>query len=722
MKTLPIILFSTTLLFSSLCAVANDDIEKLADAIKESVKDRKERNKQLLELYHTAAIKQMEEDNPKDAEKLYSKAYKYASSLKYSMTKDRIKEQRKEAAAMATINRKIDAAREKLKAEPGNQEAINDLILYLYAEKDDFEGAQKYAEKSEDLMVKTCFALMSMPSSEVPPADYLELCKWLSGLADQASKSGQISLLRKAADYYQDAIDSGKLKESELSAAKEGLSKTDNELDKLGYVKPGLIETGKWVSMLNYFNRTWPLSKGEFSIKDDILIMARNEESRNSFTVFPVHPLNDYKFRVGLMGVSSAPYMVITLPVGQAHQISFGMNSREAGFGDLDGVNWSHGRRNPTNFTFPKSLRGKYLYKMEIEVKHDGDDAEISVSMSGRTFIRWKGSITHLDRARGIPVIHMNNRSGMVYCKDPELYITSGTGISRTVDADRRYAEKNIPVINTRQYHYVQAAIPWTLLGRVEKGKKYKMDNRGGTWYHQFGMQYGNGLEGNKDGKYHLQGRIGDGKPFAIKDDQVVEASASGPLYVGMSHCSANEYHDNCGSVRINVTPVNPEEEETPVWHRRSVSLLGSEKWKTAGTIKKGEYYRLWLEKPRGKSDWHFFGGEDPISINIGRESTGKYRVEARIDGGKPFILYPDYTMLVPENGGKLEVGINKINPKILGKCSFSIQKYDMVQLVNDHISHTANRYYYQIRKMIKAKKEKEAGSEGKKKRGKTKK
>jgi len=725
-----IILFiAMVLLFLSIPGrtAEQDDFAKLEKEIIESSENDKEKNNRLLELYENEADKKMGLGFGSEALQLYTKANRCADAIGNNMAEKRLLEKTKDARSMKIVEARINAARKTLENDPGNQAALKKLILLHFVELDDINAAKELLPGCDDLLLKTCITMIGKNIEEVSAFDCLELCNWLEELSSglSTSRNGKINVLLKAEKYYQYATGTKKLKSEEQARVEQGLERIKKKLKLLGYIPPGMVATGTWISLLESFDPDWDLTQGKTGLDGNILAMGEGEERRESFTVFPIAPDGSYNFRAQLASKEHSPYMECSFPVGTEHAVTFGINRYESGFGDIDGKRWDRSD-NVTNRRFSDKLSSGKSYKLEMKIKHEDGNVQLAAAVNGHKVAQWKGTTKNLDRSPGIPVIVLRNRWGVGYFKQPELFIVSGKCIKRSLERDRKYAEKNIPVITRLSHFRVPGSIPWTLAGRVEKGGRYKIKHEGGKWYNEFdiGAECG---PGGKDGKYCLQGRIGEGKSFNMEDDAVLEADRAGPLYVGMSTDKGDEFDNNFGSIRFSMVSVPEQDNEPwPIWHPRHVELPAKEKWVKVGEIQKGEYYKIELERPRGRRSWHYPGRSDDDDVNSVNIDSPKseYYVEFRIAGGETFRINSGRSMLLAPADGLLEAGINKVSQKIIGECGFNIERFDLVKQSDNARKNIANHYYYELRRIInrlerekeKAEKEKRPRKEKRKK------
>ncbi len=675
-----------------------------------TTEDRKAAAAGLMKALVAAGDAKVAAGTPSAAIPLYSEALRLAAFVNDQSAKGSITATIADARSKMVLESKIKVLKAAVEKNPDDQESLKKLILACFIDLNDPVAAQKLLPGCEDLMLQTCIPMATKDPADISASDCLELAKWLEDISKSASGSGKLNVLARAKACYDRAIGSGELESVDTLKAKLALRRVEQNLEALGYTPPGSVKTKTWVDLMPYFDPEWALTQGTVVREGRAVIMAEPREGETSFTVFPVTPTGSYRFRVGVAGKSVAYGATMELPVGREHIVKFGFSPVMAGFGPINGLEWIE-RTNKTHVRFPDRLPPAGTYGIEVTVVHDNGDVKLLAAIGGRKIISWQGDTDDLDRHWGIPLISMSTERGSATFREPALYIESGEGTVRSPAEDRAYAEKHVPVIDHLSYFRVPAALPGTLAGRVEKEGKYQVKHGFGYWYHGFSERAKVKASGSPDGKYHLQGWIGDGTPFRLQEDSILEAERAGPLYLGMSDQEGDEFNDNYGFARVSLTALpekTPSDGPGPLWHSTRVELPGTVKWVPVGTVEAGQYYRVDANRPYGERGWRVPGQTELI----GPDGKGdKYYLQLRIAGGAPVRFGTKPAIYHAATGGLLEAGISHPSLQITGECRMSIRRWDLVQQAGAVRQYIAAMRYREMKQKMREKEKKPEGT-----------
>lgn len=642
---------------------------------------------------------------PSAAMPLYTEALRLAAFVNDQAARNRISGTITDARSKMVLESKIKTLKAAVEKNPGDQESLKKLILAYFVDLDDPEAAQKLLPDCEDLMLQTCIPMATKDVAEIPASDCLELAKWLEDISKSATGAGKLNVLARAKACYDRAIGSGELESVDTLKAKLALKRIEQNLEALGYMPPGSVKTKTWVDLMPYFDPEWSLTQGTVVREGRAVIMGEPREGETSFTVFPVTPTGSYRFRVGIAGKSIAYGAAMELPVGREHIVKFGFSPVMAGFGPIKGLEWIE-RANEAHVRFPDRLPPAGTYGIEVTVVHNKGGVKLLAAVGGRKIIAWEGDTGDLDRHWGIPLISLSAERGGIAFREPALNVESGEGAVRSLAEDRAYAEKHVPVIKHLSYFRVPAALPATLAGRVEKGGTYRVDHGFGYWYYRLSESARVNASGSPDGKYYLQGWIGDGKPFKLQEDSIIEAKRAGPLYLGMSDQEGDEFKDNYGFARISLTALpetKPSDEPGPIWHSTRAEVPGTVTWVPIGTVEAGQYYRVDANRPYGERGWRVPGRTELI----GPDGAGdKYYLQLRIGGGTPVRFGTKPVVYYAATGGLLEAGISHPSPQITGECLMHVRRWDLVQQAGAVQQYIAAMGYREMKQRMREKEE----------------
>ena len=595
------------------------------------------------------------------ASPLYREASITASALRRTDLTSAIVAKLKDCADRVQVENKIQELKARLQRNADDAAVRRELILLYVVELDNPAEAKKLLTDAADPTLQTYVPLAAEEIETVAPAACLELGGWYVGLAKQAtSKGGQLRALLRAQRYYQRAVESGKVTGAALLKVKLAVMQIEKDLLKLGYVPPGRLPVGKSVDLLSYADFESPGIRGTVT-RAGLAVALKPGGREGGALPIPVMVNGSYRvqFKVQWPPTSSRHSsesnigMHLSLPVGPDCHTGLGIGHSSIGFSNVNGHTW-HSESNPTAKRLPSKLTGGKPYSVEVQVVRNSDTLSLAAAINGHVCTKWTGKVSTAMKGtspRGRRLTFTGSSRVTTQIASPKIVITGGEG--RVVTEKLLLAMETkaaTPITAEPKKMYVYAIRPWTAVGKVEAEEYYDLR---ADEYWQWGPDRSHycGGDGTKEGKYHLQGRVGEGKPFKLGRRLTFKAPASGLLRMGMSDQTGKDFSDNRGQLTVSIS-WNKAKRPRLLTAAKTVSASASTEWTAAAIVAAGKTYRISCEEDRA---WRAGG------LKVGPEgsrSEGKFHLQARVAGGEPFkvarqVVFP------AKASGLLELGMS---------------------------------------------------------------
>ena len=336
------------------------------------------------------------------------KAYNLAASVKSP----------RKAAALAA--RRYYQVRRDLKKTPGDTALRAKAVRMCVAELDDPPGAAKLLDMTSDPAFQAHVPLAAKAPAEAPAADCLKLGKWYLDLSKTASPSGKGVCLGRARTYLQRylalhvAKDAARLEgELLLDKARKGLASAGVVVatPKAPPGKPKIpssLTPGKFLDLLKVVSPArhgvlgkWKLEAGRLTAEK----WTGGKKPGKVRLMLPAAPNGSYDLQVELARRDTKNPVGIVLPVGRSGVLlMLGVNppapagtDKLYGLTDINGIGLA---KNESAVQKP-DLLGDTKHTVDVKVRIEGVDAEISVHLDDESLVRWSGSQTSLSVPKG---------------------------------------------------------------------------------------------------------------------------------------------------------------------------------------------------------------------------------------------------------------------------------------------------------------------------------
>ena len=596
------------------------------------------------------------------ASQLYRETRVVASALRRTELMATITGKLKECAERVQVEKKIQEVKARLQRSADDAAARRELILLYVVELDNPAEAKKLLTDAAGPTLQTYVPLAAEKIETVAPEACLELGGWYVGLAKRAmSKGGQVRALLRAQRYYHWAVESGKVGGAAQLKVKLAMMQIEKDLLKLGYVPPGSLPVGKSVDLLQYADFKSPGIRGTATRIGSAVTLKPGYKEGGAL---PIPVMLDGSYRVqfkvqwppGTSRYSPNAHIAVhlSLPVGPDCQTGLGLTYGSIGFSSVKGHEW-HAKENPTAKRLPAELEGGKPYVVEVQVVRNGDTISLAAAINGRVCTKWTGKVSVSMKGtspRGRRLKFTGSSASTTHIGKAKITITSGQGVIATekllLAMETKAAQ---PITAEAKKRYVYGSLPWTAVGKVTAEEYY--DLRADEYWH-WGpnkSQYC-GADGTKaDGKCHLLGRVGKGKPFKLGRQLTFKAPATGLLRMGMSDQVGKDFSDNSGQLTVSIS-WNQARRPRLLTAAKTVSASATREWADAVMVEAGKTYRITCAEHRA---WRAGG----LSVGpAGGKTTGKFHLQARVAAGEPFEV-GGQVVFTAKASGLLELGMS---------------------------------------------------------------
>jgi hypothetical protein len=301
---------------------------------------------------------------------------------------------RREGAVAARLSRlevlraageAIASAEEKFAQEP--TDALRSQLAYLYVTGlNDPEGALRYLDGSQDMILGTYVPLAAQVPETLTPAAARELGDWYATLAkDESAGVDVFSMLDRARTYYTRAL-AGELNDADRADLQTRLDRiADAYSDRTGLK----LSENRFSDLLELISASEDLIEGRVSSDEAGLRLGAG---RRSQLKFPVRLTGGYVLRTRVTRLGGDGPMRFILPVGDTHVMLVLDENAVTGLEDLDG---QPAIRNATGVLGSVLDVGQPV-NVEVSVRWTNLGTTVIVKMGGAQKIRWTGQATSL--------------------------------------------------------------------------------------------------------------------------------------------------------------------------------------------------------------------------------------------------------------------------------------------------------------------------------------
>jgi hypothetical protein len=343
--------------------------------------DRAPAGEKLCEAMGDAAAAQAEAGDWDEAVKRYRQALALAHAIRSDKTatlEARLKTatQRQQSAAKAA---QLEA---RVKADPADRQARDQLIRLVLVDLDDPAGAAEYLDTACDPALRKYVPAAAKGVEAAPELACVELGDWYRDLATAAAATGnKVSTLTRAQAYYERYLALHAAADMDRTKAELALTKVEEELERLRG-----RETGRWIDLLKLIDPEKDAVKGQWQRTAAGLTVAPGNEAR---LAIPLSTSGTYELEYKAVRVSGLQAGHTMLPVAST-SVLLVINGWEGARSGLCNIDGKEPDKNGTAVP-AANLKIGQPFTVKVKVALEGDQASISVALDGKPYIAWKG-------------------------------------------------------------------------------------------------------------------------------------------------------------------------------------------------------------------------------------------------------------------------------------------------------------------------------------------
>lgn len=372
-------------------------------------------------------------DQLDDALRVYRQATGVVTAIK-SDSRDLVRARLESTLNRQRIFNQIEQAKSRLRNDPKDATAAEELLKLHVVDLDDPEAARKYSFLSSDPKMGNRLKQAAGPVEEVPEAEALELGEWYRGLADGATgDAARAAMLRRAKAYYDRFLAVHEAKDLDRVKASLALQKVETDLAAVEKTLSPAPTTasGKWIDLLEKIDPAQHGLLGEWSKDQGTLRNGRNEADNSMARLaMPQRPTGAYELQITFEVVAGGdnPSLFINVAAGEGI-VTASLNGRATGFGRIDGNEHSNSS-NPTHTT-AMDLAPAQKHVVVIGVAPKGDQVALELKYDGKPVAQWSGPAASLDfenwaRQRNRKAISLGVARAVIRFHEVKLRVISG--------------------------------------------------------------------------------------------------------------------------------------------------------------------------------------------------------------------------------------------------------------------------------------------------------
>jgi hypothetical protein len=346
--------------------------------------DRAPAGEKLCEAIGDAAAAQAEAGDWDEAVKRYRQALALAHTLrsdKAAALEARLKTATQRQQSVA----KAEQLEARVKADPADRQARDQLIRLVLVDLDDPAGAAEYLDAACDPALRKYVPAAAKGVEAAPELACVELGDWFRDLAAAATTGGKVSTLTRAQAYYERYLALHAAADIDRSKVELALRKVEDDLKVLGVP----TDRAAWIDLLKLVDASKDTVAGRWTRTDAGVTIV---PSLNSRLMLPAALAGDYELELRFVR-TGGDAVCATFPAGSAAAtLLLGAFSNS-----LSGIEMIDGKRitdNPSAVRAP--LENGHPYTVALRVQTTGDKVAIAVTLDGKPHVNWTGPASAL--------------------------------------------------------------------------------------------------------------------------------------------------------------------------------------------------------------------------------------------------------------------------------------------------------------------------------------
>ncbi len=303
------------------------------------------------------------------------------------------------AVRLLEVQGVMDPLKARLKANPADKATRTRLIEMCLVSLDSPVEAAKYLSADCDESLRKYVPLAAKPLEELKETQCLELGRWYAQLVDKGTtQAGKSKAAGRAVRYYRRFLSDHTAKGAMAAAGALALKNLKERIREMGLDLPDDPGETPWVDLLKLIDLERCTIKGKWARKEEALGCA---VSLYSLVAVPVTAAGSYDLHI-VFAVGRGHTSAAILPVGPA-QVALIVGAGRGQYIGLGNVDGKGPKDNPTTVDTkdkPEILGAGGKTTLDVRVRIDGGNAQITVLVNGKRIIAWSGKQSSLALSR----------------------------------------------------------------------------------------------------------------------------------------------------------------------------------------------------------------------------------------------------------------------------------------------------------------------------------
>jgi hypothetical protein len=281
----------------------------------------------------------------------------------------------------------------KVEANPQDAAARKDLLKLYLVDLDNPAEAAKLLDASADETMRKLLPEAAKPLDQTPEAACAPLGDWYRGMADQTTAAtAKGAMLVRAKAYYQRFVELHAADDLTRTTATLALAKVEEALAALPAGSAPALPV-KWTDCMPLINPDRHTLVGTWRVKGEAL---QCEEVRGKWAriMIPMALEGAYELEVAFVRTEGDDSINIHLPMGTS-SCSLALSWGRGECAGLDRIKDKSAKDNETTVR-PGRLENGRQYVVTVKVLPRGGEVEISVTLDGKPYIKWRGPASDL--------------------------------------------------------------------------------------------------------------------------------------------------------------------------------------------------------------------------------------------------------------------------------------------------------------------------------------
>jgi len=308
-----------------------------------------------------------------------------------SPRKDELELRVKALAEVIKAAREAEPLKRQLQADPQNAVMREKLVRLCLVEMDNPAEAAKFVEGVKDAGLAKFVPAAAKPVQDAPDLACLDLGAWYGELAGAAAPACKAAMLMRARAYLRRFVELHTADDLDRAKGALALKKVGEELDRLGANPAGKPLAG--IDVLRLADPAADVARGVWQRQPEGLVCTTSTAQPIGLMTLPYLPGTNYELQGTFLRTSGEGTVAFILPVGPS-RIMLDISTAD---GKASGLQMINGKRIlESGIGVTGGIENNRDYVVGVKVAVKGNQANIVVTLDGKTIVNWQGPTTAL--------------------------------------------------------------------------------------------------------------------------------------------------------------------------------------------------------------------------------------------------------------------------------------------------------------------------------------